>query len=103
VKLKEVNIHKSAVPNAVQGKSLKELAIDYRVRQIERNRQQALEDQQRKAAEINCNDARRRLDILNNGKRILIKGQGTSDSRFMADDAREVEINRQRQCLQGCQ
>jgi hypothetical protein len=87
-----------------QGKSVQELEAEFQRRQIEREGEVAREGEQRNRAQFNCDDARRRLGVLERGTRIRLAGRSAPDGGpvYMDDEARAVEIELQRKRLQGC-
>jgi len=89
---------------AARGESAQEQETEFQRRRIAREAQAAMEERQRKLAQASCDDARRRLNVLQLGTRIVLAGRSAPDGGpvYMDDDARAAEIELQKKRLQGC-
>jgi hypothetical protein len=94
-----------ANPDAgAQGKSVRELEAEFQRRRIDRTLELTREGQQKNLAQSNCADARRRLGVLEGGRRIRLVGRSAADGGpvYMDDKARAADIALQKERLQGC-
>jgi hypothetical protein len=101
---KSEDVRTYAPPQAAGGTrpSWQERETDFQVRLVERRNKELAEKKEKEINEMECANARRRLEILQGGTPLITKGAFTKNPEYLEDGDRAKEIVRQNQMLVGC-
>ena len=92
----------SAEGNGSSAPSWQQRETEFRIRLNERRSAEAIQRKEKELLAAECADARRRLEILEGGRPLIIRGAFTSNPEYLEDGQRAREIERQTRFLTEC-